>query len=206
MNLAKAALGDIPACAELYQNAFPEIITLLTGKSRLDPRMVEDGLKIIQEFEPEGFLVAVDHRQVVGLIMAVGDLNKFYRHVFFRGYPFRFLIRWWTGKYRGVRLVFLKRLWRVYRDYRHAEQPAPALPMGQILTIVVAHPQQGKGIGTTLLKKTMEYLQSTSCKAVRLEVDAENESAIHVYRKLGFEEQMRFRSPRGEALAMIKKF
>ncbi len=204
MDLARVASNNIPACAELYQNAFSEIITILFDKPHLDPRIVQDGLSVIQRYEPNGFSVSLDNQRVVGFVMVISDINKFYWYVIMRGYPIRFLFRWLTGKYQGIQFILLKRLWRVYREYHHSEQPPPALPMGQILSIVVDPSHQGRGIGTELFKKAIDYLQTTACKVVRLEVDAENENAIRMYRKFGFDEQTRFMSPRGEALAMIK--
>jgi ribosomal protein S18 acetylase RimI-like enzyme len=204
VELARAALRDIPACAELYQNAFPEIITILFDQPHIDINIVKDILSVIREYEPEGFYISSENKQIVGFIMVISDINKFSRHIVTRGYPIRFLFRWVAGKYHGLRLVFLKRLWKIYRDYRHSEVPPPALPMGQVLSIVVDKSRQGQGIGSALFEKAIDYLKTTSCRVIRLEVDAENENAIRMYRKFGFDEQTRFISPRGEALAMIK--
>ena len=63
------------------------------------------------------------------------------------------------------------------------------------LTIVVHPGFLGQGIGSSLMRDLMEWSkQSPRVKKIELLVRATNERAIHLYSKLGFVEEGRFRN------------
>jgi ribosomal protein S18 acetylase RimI-like enzyme len=45
---------------------------------------------------------------------------------------------------------------------------------------------RGKGIGTFILKKSIELAREKGCKRVVLDVDIENEGALRLYQRIGF--------------------
>jgi len=54
---------------------------------------------------------------------------------------------------------------------------------------IVVHPNwQGRGIGTALMKKALDYARSRGKKIVELWVGVRNERAIRFYKNLGFRE------------------
>lgn len=57
---------------------------------------------------------------------------------------------------------------------------------GDITNIAVAAADRGMGIGTELTAKLLEEGQRCGLRAFTLEVRASNQTAIHVYEKLGF--------------------
>ncbi|HEX8371034.1 MAG TPA: ribosomal protein S18-alanine N-acetyltransferase [Pyrinomonadaceae bacterium] len=57
---------------------------------------------------------------------------------------------------------------------------------GEILNIAVRQTFQNKGIGTLLLKETIEFLESKKIESVWLEVRKSNFAAQDFYRKNGF--------------------
>ena len=57
----------------------------------------------------------------------------------------------------------------------------------EILTIVIDHARQGRGLGRALLQTQLDALTALGVTEVFLEVEAENEAALTLYRKLGFE-------------------
>jgi ribosomal protein S18 acetylase RimI-like enzyme len=57
--------------------------------------------------------------------------------------------------------------------------------------IFVDHRHHGRGIGRELTTWTVGAARGRGCHAVRLSVDASNTAALHIYRSLGFQEQVR---------------
>jgi ribosomal protein S18 acetylase RimI-like enzyme len=58
---------------------------------------------------------------------------------------------------------------------------------GGIQNIGVLPQERGKGVGTALIHKALTGFQRAGMKAAYLEVTAENESAVLLYEKLGFQ-------------------
>jgi ribosomal-protein-alanine N-acetyltransferase len=58
----------------------------------------------------------------------------------------------------------------------------------EVITIAVQPRQRGRGIGKKLMEAGLFRLYSDRCKSLFLEVDSANDSAILLYRSLGFKE------------------
>jgi ribosomal-protein-alanine N-acetyltransferase len=58
---------------------------------------------------------------------------------------------------------------------------------GDVQTIAVAPGAQGRGVGARLLAALLERCAEAGCAQVMLEVRADNEAAIRLYRRHGFE-------------------
>lgn len=58
--------------------------------------------------------------------------------------------------------------------------------MGEVYVVGVTPAAQGMGLGKTLTSQGIEYLQAQGLSAIMLYVDADNEPAVALYRKLGF--------------------
>ncbi|MDD0859203.1 mycothiol synthase [Arthrobacter alpinus] len=58
--------------------------------------------------------------------------------------------------------------------------------MGEVYVVGVTPAAQGLGLGKTLTRQGMDYLQNSGLRAIMLYVDADNEAAVSLYRKLGF--------------------
>lgn len=58
----------------------------------------------------------------------------------------------------------------------------------ELLTLVIARKQRGRGIGRALLVAGLDDLMQTGVGQVFLEVEEANLAAIHLYRTLGFEQ------------------
>jgi ribosomal-protein-alanine N-acetyltransferase len=65
---------------------------------------------------------------------------------------------------------------------RHAADEA------EILTIAVSSQARGRGIGRRLMVETLRKLYADRIDRLILEVDENNQSALHLYRQLGFEQ------------------
>lgn len=57
---------------------------------------------------------------------------------------------------------------------------------GHLVNLAVDPAFRRRGIGSTLLQKSLEYLQSLGAKNCELEVRVNNEEAIELYQKFGF--------------------
>ena len=64
--------------------------------------------------------------------------------------------------------------------------------VGHITQVCVAPSFQGTGLGYELMRRSMESLSGHNCRAVSLTVTAANESALRLYRKMGFVQRRAF--------------
>lgn len=55
------------------------------------------------------------------------------------------------------------------------------------LGIAVVEEVRGTGVGTLLMKKIIDQAICDGYKSISLSVDSENSTAVHIYKKLGFE-------------------
>ena len=66
--------------------------------------------------------------------------------------------------------------------------PCPKRAAETILTVAVARPLRGSGLGWKLMDAVLRELHSARAEALFLEVDETNAPAIGLYRRLGFRE------------------
>ncbi len=64
--------------------------------------------------------------------------------------------------------------------------------VGAIHEIVVLPDYRGRGIGSSLVRKALEYFKNKGLKKAELWVGDENEGAKKLYKKLGFKERDRY--------------
>jgi ribosomal protein S18 acetylase RimI-like enzyme len=64
--------------------------------------------------------------------------------------------------------------------------------VGHITQVCVAPSYQGTGLGYELVRRSMEALAVRGCRAVSLTVTAANESALRLYRNMGFVQRRAF--------------
>jgi ribosomal protein S18 acetylase RimI-like enzyme len=67
-----------------------------------------------------------------------------------------------------------------------------AADVGHITQVCVAPSHQGTGLGYELMRRSMESLAAHGCRSVSLTVTAANESALRLYRNMGFIERRAF--------------
>jgi ribosomal protein S18 acetylase RimI-like enzyme len=67
-----------------------------------------------------------------------------------------------------------------------------ASDVGHITQVCVAPSYQGTGLGYEMMRRSIKALASHGCKGVSLTVTAANESALKVYRQMGFVEKRAF--------------
>ena len=62
------------------------------------------------------------------------------------------------------------------------------LDEGDVVKVAVDQEYQGQGIGTALMENLIQRMQESGVRTIHLEVRQSNESAIALYRKMGFAE------------------
>jgi ribosomal protein S18 acetylase RimI-like enzyme len=67
-----------------------------------------------------------------------------------------------------------------------------AKDVGHITQVCVAPSYQGTGLGYELMRRSMDALATHGCRAVSLTVTAANESALSLYRNMGFVQRRAF--------------
>ncbi|MDR3346522.1 MAG: ribosomal protein S18-alanine N-acetyltransferase [Campylobacteraceae bacterium] len=66
-------------------------------------------------------------------------------------------------------------------------------PKARIYSVAVKESYRGQGIATALFEKAISYAKETAKDTITLEVRADNENAIKLYKKLGFKTQKRLK-------------
>ncbi|MXR50596.1 ribosomal protein S18-alanine N-acetyltransferase [Halovenus sp. WSH3] len=61
------------------------------------------------------------------------------------------------------------------------------IPLGHVKDIAVRQEARGEGVGTALLRRAINLLETEQVHAIKLEVRASNDRAIELYRAHGFE-------------------
>lgn len=72
----------------------------------------------------------------------------------------------------------------------HTDHPS-GLTMGEVYVIGVDPQVHSRGLGTALMIAGMRHLIDSGVDAIELYVESDNDSALHVYRKLGFVNEIR---------------
>lgn len=135
---------------------------------------------IAQSKSSFGF-VAEENDSVIGFIAFTTNLNKLYKAVILRkGLHFVFLL--------GGKILSLKRIKNVFETLFYPSRIKKMdLPSAELLSIVIAEKEQGKGLAIQLLKKAFEECQKRGIESVKVMVSADNENANRLYQKCGFE-------------------
>lgn len=72
----------------------------------------------------------------------------------------------------------------------HTNHPS-GLTMGEVYVIGVDPHVHSKGLGTALMNAGMRHLLDSGVDAIELYVESDNDAALHVYKKLGFVNEIR---------------
>jgi len=126
--------------------------------------------------------VAEENNKILGFVAFATNINKLYKSVILKeGWRFAFLS---AGK-----MFSLRRMKKVLQTLFYASRIKKKmdLPSAELLSIVVAEQAQGKGIGKQLLERGFRECAKRDVDKVKVLVGANNEPAIKLYLKFGFE-------------------
>lgn len=135
---------------------------------------------IAQDTSSFGFVVEENDR-TLGFVAFTEDLDKLYRAVIVKkGIRFILLLA------RGV--FSLRRLKKILETLFYPARIKKAnLPRAELLSIVIAEEQQGRGLATILMQKGLTECSRRKIEKVKVLVGADNERANKLYLKCGFE-------------------
>ncbi|CAN5194190.1 hypothetical protein BH09PAT1_BH09PAT1_3110 [soil metagenome] len=75
----------------------------------------------------------------------------------------------------------------IYRQTPEDQLGVIPSSVGRVTNLYISPFHRQKGLGTTLIKKTEEYVKSKGCDVMKIEVFAPNEAAQSLYQKLGYQ-------------------
>ncbi len=127
--------------------------------------------------------------KLLGYIVGTCDIGQYQRWML--GYVPRVLFKALMGQYTHfwVSLGYLLRM---------ARYPSDLAPFGQFpaqLHINLLPESRGMGLGGRLLQAHLECLQAKGVKGVQLSTTRENQAAVALYQKFGFEVYREYSSP-----------
>ncbi|HHY39192.1 MAG TPA: GNAT family N-acetyltransferase [Clostridia bacterium] len=209
VRICHAAKGDLGGVARIFMTSFEDSIEHLFGANRPSSVAARDLFEFVLHTEPQGFFVAKSQDdRPVGYAIAITDMRRLRAEALLGGYIFRWVSRWFRGEY-GARRPPVKNLIKDKIalllspfNLRRSEGNARGTP-GQILSIAVDPGSRSAGIGRTLLRACLEYLQRKGVKRVKLEVRPWNLPALSIYRKEGFVGVGEYKDSKGAWLIMM---
>lgn len=123
-------------------------------------------------------LVAMDKERVVGFVSGTVDVRSFYRRFIRKN------ILW--GLILLPKLVTWASIKRALETLLYPlKHELGGLPQAELLSIVVDHPYQGKGISTLLYERLKKYFQMSGVREFKIIVGSTLMSAICFYQKMG---------------------
>jgi len=125
--------------------------------------------------------VAEENDKVLGFVAFTTNLNKLYKSVILKkGLCFALLL---AGK-----MLSLRRIKKVFETLFYPGRTKKMdLPCAELLSIVIAETERGKGLATTLIGKSFAECSRREVEKVKVLVAADNEPANKLYSKCGFE-------------------
>jgi ribosomal protein S18 acetylase RimI-like enzyme len=172
MIVRPARNGDLRKVAALHA------VTIAEGfLSSLGPGFLERLYRRAIRSDDCFVLVATDEADTtIGFVAGVTDLRAFYR---------RFLLRdsLVAGLQAAPRLMLT--VPRVIETLRYPTEDA-ALPTAELLSVAVAGPEQGHGIGHRLVAQALKEFERHGALSVRVLTTSDNEAAIAMYQANGF--------------------
>jgi len=85
--------------------------------------------------------------------------------------------------------------------------PNHGTPLGHVKDLAVRPDQRRGGVATALLKRALSVLAAAGSESAKLEVRADNDGAIRLYRRFGFEHRKtipNYYSNGEDALVMVR--
>ncbi len=178
---------DIAECANILVPVFRDRLIFLTEKTNEAKKFVANALSISKSYK----IIDVEKNRVRGVAIAEIVNNEPYLEL--AKLCLRNMSIWTALKTFAMALV--------------SQIASPRIPGPEafLLVVGVKESEQGKGIGTRLLKKMESDLKKQKVPQIGLFASAENQEAIEFYLRSGYFEVKKFGSIMGRYIYMRKK-
>lgn len=144
--------------------------------------------------DPDSFAIVADEGgDVVGFAAAASDIGALYRS---------FLLRDGVVASIGAAPALLRSWRRVIETLRYPEGSAD-LPDAEILSVAVDATAGGRGVGTKVVTEALSRLRDSGVSSAKVVVGADNETALAMYRRCGFENATRIEVHGGRASEVL---
>ncbi|MCZ7535489.1 MAG: GNAT family N-acetyltransferase [Acidimicrobiia bacterium] len=144
--------------------------------------------------DPDSFAIVADEGgDVVGFAAAASDIGALYRS---------FLLRDGVVASIGAAPALLRSWRRVIETLRYPEGSAD-LPDAEILSVAVDATAGGRGVGTKVVTEALSRLRDSGVSSAKVVVGADNETALAMYRRCGFENAARIEVHGGRASEVL---
>ena len=179
--------GDIAECANILVPIFCDRLVFLTEKTGEAKKFVAKALSISKSYK----IIDVEKNRVRGVAIAEIVNNEPYFEL--AKLCLREMSIWTALKTFVMALV--------------SQMTSPRIPGPEafLLVVGVKESEQGKGIGTRLLKKMESDLKKKKVPQVGLFASTENPEAVDFYLRNGYAEVKKFGSVMGRYIYMRKK-
>jgi ribosomal protein S18 acetylase RimI-like enzyme len=191
--------------ARLYYDSFQPLFDSLFRTSKVAQELFHDWFKLVYDLHSLGFYSALSEDKLIGYIVIIDDFSRFPGKLLFQSSTWKMIYKWITGQYPGVGIHWCLPASKMAWNYFTYHQPHPiANPYSQVFSIAVSPEFRGKGIGKQLLENGILHWEQQPGKVLCLEVDGNNQAAIHLYQSFDFTTVGELKSPRGVVLIMLK--
>lgn len=201
--IKRCTRDDVPAVARVFLSAFQESVVHVVGEGKLNEVAIVDIFEFLHNTQQDGCFVAHCDSKIAGYIVAVTDMSELWKKAIFKGYVFKWFARFVTGTY-GLTFRSIYVLLRNKLAFASSSLKRSHGHVAQILSIGVLETHRGKGIGTELVQRALEYLHSSGVRTVKLEVRPDNVPARRIYEKMGFVGVGEFHDSQGQWIVMLK--
>lgn len=174
---------DLPWCSLIFRQAFYPQLRVLFGK-HIPGELFFLLLKAFARMEKDGFIVSQSGGETSGFILVSSNMKRLlakFMVFYFSGLMVKLLIG--SLKISPGRLFFL---WRQCFQFGRKSFRKRKNKCGQVIILAVNRKFRRQGLGRGLLCEGLTYLKSKGLNQVQLEVRADNEPALNLYRQAGF--------------------
>lgn len=187
VTIRPASQQDIGAIVVLHQVAFAGFFLTSLGR-----RFLTAYYRLIASYDERVFLVATQHRAVVGFAAGFMRPARFYRRACVRSLVLPAI---WAVVLRPQILIrIVLTAWTVCM--RHNRGSGDTSAVCELAAIGVAPGVRRRGVGTGLIHAFRTFASANGATTVRLTTDAvENEPVVTFYETLGFERARTFVAP-----------
>ena len=177
MEIRRVSLMDLDLVVRIHENAFNH--SFLTS---LGSRFLRHYYHILLKDKGSTFLGSYNGNELVGFC-SIANHSKGYNKRLIKSNLLGFLCLGWNIV-KSNPLYIIRLLMNL--DKKSSQKDSGEY--SEVLSIAVSKPYQGKGIGGKLLKFAEEDLKNQNYTKLSLTTDYhDNDSAIHFYRKNGYE-------------------